>query len=352
MNVLVTGHNGYIGSVMIAVLQAAGHHVTGLDTYFFSECSFIPDGYFVPCLRKDIRDLTLKDVQEFDGIIHLAALSNDPLSDFNPVLTSEINHVSSVHLAKLAKDAGVQRFLYASSCSVYGRADPEKILTENVPLCPLASYAISKARAEEDIAKLADANFSPVFLRNATNYGVSPRLRADLTLNNLVGWAYTTGKIRILKDATLWRPMVHVEDVARAFAAVLVAPQEAIHNQIFNVGVNGENYQVCDLVEIVREAVPGCGVEYAIEKGSDLRSYRVDFSKLARTFPNLTLRWRVPLGVKELYDRFQQVGLSLEEFQGRKYIRLDQLKYLLKSGYLDSTLRWQKSVNFATKGGD
>ena len=349
MNVLLTGHNGYIGSVMVSVLQAAGHHVTGLDTYFFEECTFIPDEHFVPSLRKDIRDLTLRDMQGFEAIVHLAALSNDPLSDFNPALTYEINHVASVHLAKLAKEAGVQRFLFTSSCSVYGKVDSEKLLTENDTPYPLTPYAISKARAEKDITKLADASFSPVFLRNATTYGVSPRLRVDLVVNNLVGWAYTTGKIRILKEVTMWRPMAHIEDISRAFAAILAAPQEVIHNQIFNVGVNGENYQICDLVEIVRESVPGCKVEYAIKKGSDLRSYRVDFSKLARTLPNLKLKWCVPLGVKQLYDKFEQVGLGLEEFQGRKYIRLAQLKHLLESEYLDSSLHWKKSVIFETK---
>lgn len=349
MNVLITGHNGYIGSVMVSVLQAAGHHVTGLDTYFFEGCTFIPDEHFVPSLRKDIRDLTLRDVQGFEAIVHLAALSNDPLSDFNPALTYEINHAASVHLAKLAKEAGVQRFLFASSCSVYGKTAPEKLLTENDIPYPLDPYAISKARAEKDIAKLADASFSPVFLRNATTYGVSPRLRVDLVVNNLVGWAYTTGKIRILKEVTPWRPMAHIEDISRAFAAILAAPQDAVHNQTFNVGISGENYQVCDLVEIIQKSVPGCKVEYAIEKDSDLRSYRVDFSKLARILPNFKSKWRVPLGAKELYDKFEQTGLRLEEFQGRKYIRLAQLKHLLKSEYLDSTLRWKKPLNFETK---
>ena len=341
LNILVTGHNGYIGSVMMPVLQAAGHRVTGLDTFFFKECTFTPDAQIVHSLTKDVRDLKMEDLQGFDAIIHLAALSNDLMSDLNPAWTYDINHAASVHLAKIAKETGIKRFLYSSSCSVYGTARPENILTEDAPIQPLSHYALSKARAEEDIAKLADPNFSPVFMRSATAYGVSPQLRTDLVLNNLVGWAYTTGKIRILREVTPWRPLIHVEDIARAFVAVLTAPQEAIHNQTFNVGVNGENYQVHDLIEIVQEEIPGCELEYAIEGEPDPRSYRVDFSKLARTFPNLRFKWNVRLGVKQLYETFQRIGLELKNFQGRKYIRLAQLKHLLKAGCLDETLRWK-----------
>lgn len=342
MRVLVTGHNGYIGSVMVQVLQAAGHEVVGLDTYFFEEYTFGDDCVRSPSIRKDVRDVALANLQGFDAVVHLAALCNDPLGDMNTEWTHEINHVASVRLAKLAKEAGVRRFLYASSCSMYGAAG-EELLSEEALLRPLTSYAVSKVRTEEDVARLADGGFSPVFMRNATVYGVSPRLRADVVLNNLVGWAYTTGKVRILSDGTPWRPIVHVEDVASAFAAALVAPQEAIHNQAFNVGVDGENYQIRDLAEVVQETVPGCRVEYAGQGGPDPRNYRVDFSKLARTVPGFKPRWNARLGAKELFSAFQRVGLTLDDFQGRKYVRLKQLKHLLSAGRLDSTLRWRNA---------
>jgi len=341
MRVLVTGHNGYIGSVMVPVLQAAGHEVLGLDTFFYEDCTFGEDFHRVPALRKDVRDVTLADLQGFDAIVHLAALSNDPLGDLKPEWTYDINHAASVRLAKLAKEAGVQRFLYASSCSMYGAAG-EELVTEEAPLSPLTAYAVSKVRTEKDLSKLADESFSPVFMRNATAYGVSPRLRADLVLNNLVCWAHTTGKVRILSDGTPWRPIVHVEDIANAFAAALVAPREAIHNQAFNVGVNGENYQIRDLAEIVQETVPGCSVEYAGQGEPDQRSYRVDFSKLARTL-DFKPRWNARLGAQELYLALRRIGLSVEDFQGQKYIRLKRLKYLLDAGYLDGTLRWTKA---------
>jgi len=341
MRVLVTGHNGYIGSVMVPVLQAAGHEVLGLDTFFYEDCTFGEDFHRVPALRKDVRDVTLADLQGFDAIVHLAALSNDPLGDLKPEWTYDINHAASVRLAKLAKEAGVQRFLYASSCSMYGAAG-EELVTEETPLSPLTAYAVSKVRTEEDLSKLADESFSPVFMRNATAYGVSPRLRADLVLNNLVCWAHTTGKVRILSDGTPWRPIVHVEDIANAFAAALVAPREAIHNQAFNVGVNGENYQIRDLAEIVQETVPGCSVEYAGQGEPDQRSYRVDFSKLARTL-DFKPRWNARLGAQELYLALRRIGLSMEDFQDQKYIRLKRLKYLLDAGYLDGTLRWTKA---------
>lgn len=352
MNILVTGHNGYIGSVMVPVLQAAGHSVAGLDTCFFEKCGFVSDDYLVTCIRKDIRDVSIDDVQGFDAIVHLAALSNDPLSDLDPALTFDINHKASVHLATLAKKAGVQRFLFASTCSVYGKADPEEILTENSPPSPLGAYAISKIRAEMDIAELADTHFSPTFLRNATTYGVSPRLRADLALNSLVGWACTTGKIRILKDTTAWRPMVHVQDVAHAFAAVLAAPKGTVNNQVFNVGSGGENYRVCDLIEIVRKTIPRCEVEYANENVSDIRSYRVAFGKLASSLPSLQLTWNILGGIEELHDAFQQVGLDQNELLGRKYIRLLYMNYLIKSGYLDGNLHWQSSAHLNGMGND
>ncbi|MGH7349472.1 MAG: NAD-dependent epimerase/dehydratase family protein, partial [Candidatus Rokuibacteriota bacterium] len=278
MRVLVTGHNGYIGSVMVPILQAAGHEVVGLDSFFFEDCSLLQEDHRVPALRKDLRDVRPWDLDGFGAVAHLAALCNDPLGDLHPEWTYDINHKASVQLASMARAAGVARFLHASSCSMYGAAGGDDLLSEEAPLRPLTPYAISKVRTEEDVSKLADRSFSPVFMRNATAYGLSPRLRADVVLNNLVCWAHTTGRIRIMSDGTPWRPIVHVQDIARAFAAALSAPREAIHNQAFNVGANGENYQVRELAEIVRDTVPGCAVEYADGAGPDPRSYRVNFS--------------------------------------------------------------------------
>jgi nucleoside-diphosphate-sugar epimerase len=341
MRVLVTGHNGYIGSVMVPVLQAAGHEVEGLDSFFFEDCSLgIEDNPQVPALRKDLRDVRVSDLQRFDAVAHLAALCNDPLGDLHPELTHEINHKASVHLAHMAREAGVQRFLYASSCSMYGAAGEDDLLTEDAALRPLTPYAVSKVRTEEDVSKLADTSFSPVFMRNATAYGLSPRLRADVVLNNLVCWAHTTGRIRIMSDGTPWRPIVHVEDISRAFDAALVAPRTAIHNQAFNVGASGENYQVRELAEIARATVPGCSVEYAAEAGPDPRSYRVDFGKLSRTFPDLKPRWNASFGAKDLYAALQEAEVTLADFQGRRYIRLAQIRHLLDRGLLDRTLRW------------
>ncbi|MCL2932620.1 MAG: SDR family oxidoreductase [Trichodesmium sp. MAG_R03] len=342
MRILVTGHNGYIGTVMIPILQSQNHQIVGLDTDFFEDCTLFESNHQIPSLRVDIRNLTPDHLQGFDAVIHLAALSNDPLGDLNLELTYDINHRASVHLAKLAKEAGVTRYLYSSSCSMYGAASSEEILTEEAPLHPITPYAIAKVRAEEDLAKLADDNFSPVFMRNATAYGLSSRLRADVVLNNLVCWAYTTGKVRILSDGTPWRPIVHIADISYAFSAVLEAPREAIHNQAFNIGVNGENYQVRDIAELVRQTVPGCEVEYAGEGGPDPRNYRVDFTKLATQVPNFKPQWNAKLGAEELYAKFKEVGLTLDDFQGRKYVRLRQLKHLLQEGLLDSSLQWQK----------
>lgn len=341
MRVLVTGHNGYIGSVMVPVLRAAGHEVVGLDSFFFEDCSLgVEDGQKVPVLRKDIRDVRVSDLDGFNAIAHLAALCNDPLGDLHPEWTHDINHQASVQLAHMAREAGVQRFLYASSCSMYGAAGGDDTMTEAAPLRPLTAYAISKVRTEEDVSKLADASFSPVFMRNATAYGVSPRLRADVVLNNLVCWAHTTGQIRIMSDGTPWRPIVHVQDIGRAFAAALAAPRATIHNQAFNVGANGENYQVRELAEIVKATVPGCSVQYAAGAGPDPRSYRVDFGKLTRAFPDLRLQWNASFGAKDLYAALQEAQVTLADFQGRKYIRLSQIRHLLGQGLLDGTLRW------------
>jgi len=342
MRGLVTGHNGYIGSVMVPILQAAGHEVVGLDSFFFEDCSLLQEDHRVPALRKDLRDVRPWDLDGFGAVVHLAALCNDPLGDLHPEWTYDINHKASVQLAGMARAAGVARFLHASSCSMYGAAGRDDLLSEEAPLRPLTPYAISKVRTEEDVSKLADRSFSPVFMRNATAYGLSPRLRADVVLNNLVCWAHTTGRIRIMSDGTPWRPIVHVQDIARAFAAALSAPREAIHNQAFNVGANGENYQVRELAEIVRDTVPGCTVEYADGAGPDPRSYRVNFGKLSRTFPDFKPQWNASFGAKDLYVALQEANVTLGDFQGRNYIRLSQIKHLLGSGRLDGTLRWTR----------
>jgi nucleoside-diphosphate-sugar epimerase len=328
---------------MLPVLQAAGHDVVGLDTFYFQDCTLRDGDERTAVLHKDIRDLGSSDLEGFDAVVHLAALCNDPLGDLHAEWTYDINHRASVNLARLAREAGVKRYLYASSCSMYGAAGDDDLLSEDAPLRPLTAYAVSKVRTEEDVAKLADGSFSPVFMRNATAYGVSPRLRADVVLNNLVCWAHTTGRIRILSDGTPWRPIVHVQDISRAFVAALAAPREAIHNQAFNVGANGENYQVREIAEIVRATVAGCTVEYAEGAGPDPRSYRVDFSKLMRTFPDFRPQWNASFGAKDLYDALQDAEVTLADFQGRRFIRLTQIRHLLDQGRLDRDLRWVRA---------
>ena len=342
MRILVTGHNGYIGAVMTPFLRAAGHDVVGLDTYYYESCTLpVTEQNHGPALRKDIRDVSPDDLEGFDAIAHLAALCNDPLGDMNPELTYEINYRASVRLAESAKKAGVSRFIYASSCSLYGAASADEILTEDAPFNPLTPYAVSKIRTEQSLSELADDHFSPVFMRNATAYGLSPRLRADIVLNNLVCWAFTTGRVRIMSDGSPWRPIVHIEDISRAFAAALTAPREVIHNQAFNVGRNDENYQVRDIAEIVRETVPDCSIEYAGESGPDPRNYRVDFSKISRALPEFQPQWNARRGASELHEAFVRIGFSDKDFQGRKFTRLKQLVFLLSEGLLDDSLRWK-----------
>jgi len=350
VKVLITGHDGYIGSVMVPVLRTAGHEVVGVDTYFYANERYeAMRGGFLN-LHKDIRDFVPEDFEGFDAVVHLAALSNDPLGELNPELTHEINHHATLHMAQLAREARVERFLYASTCSVYGLANQEELATEESPLRPLSAYAVSKIRAEEDLARLADDHFSPVFMRNATAYGWSPRFRADLVVNNLTAWAFATGQIRILSDGTPWRPLVHIEDISQAFAAALAAPRKAIHNQAFNVGSNGENYQIRDVAAIVHEVLPECDVHIAGEGGApDPRSYRVDFSKLAQALPDYQPTWTVKRGVEELVQAYEQIGLTEEVFKGPRYVRLSRLKALLEEGLLDENLYWKDRVIYLTQ---
>jgi nucleoside-diphosphate-sugar epimerase len=338
MHILVTGHNGYIGTVMTPLLLAEGHEVVGLDSDLFERCTFSSPPPDVPAIRKDIRDVQASDLRGFDAVIHLAALSNDPLGNLNPTLTYEINHAASVRLAELAKEAQIPRFLFSSSCSTYGAAG-EAMVNEEAAFHPVTPYGHSKVLVEQDVAKLADAKFSPTFLRNATAYGVSPRLRFDLVLNNLVAWAFTTGRVYIKSDGTPWRPIVHIEDISRAFMVVLQAPREVIHNQAFNVGLAEENYQIRELAEIVEKQVPGCCVEYAKDAEPDKRSYRVDFSKITRMLPTFKPQWNAARGVKHLYETYLKVGLSLEDFEGPRYKRIDHIKQSLQEGRIDTTLR-------------
>ena len=349
MRILITGHKGYIGSVMVPMLLDAGQEVVGLDSDLFRDCTFAPGICSVPELRLDIRDVRSTHLKGFDVVIHLAALSNDPLSDLNPEITFDINHAAAIRLARLAKDAGVRRFLFSSSCSIYGKAAADDLVDEMAECHPITPYTISKIRVEQDLAKLADDAFSPTFLRNATAYGVSPRHSFDLVLNNLVAWAYTKGRVYIKSDGFAWRPTVHVEDICRAFLAVLTAPCEVIHNQAFNVGSSGENYRIRDLATIVQEVVSGARVEYAKDGGPDARSYRVDFGKIHRLLPEFKPRWNARRGAEQLYAAYAGAGLVLEDFEGRKYKRIDHLKHLLATGQVDATLRWRLAESGAAQ---
>ncbi len=345
MNILVTGDKGYIGAVMVPILLKEGHTVVGLDCDWFEHSAFGKPLCASPSKKKDLRDLQPSDLAGFDAVVHLAALSNDPLGDLNPALTYEINHAASVRLAKLAKENGVKRFLFSSSCSTYGAAGGDALLNENAELRPVTPYGRSKVLAEQDLVKLADSGFSPTFLRNATAYGVSPRLRFDIVLNNLVAWAVTTGRIHIKSDGTPWRPIVHIEDICHAFVAALNAPRELIHCEAFNVGSTLENYQIRDLAQIVNETVPGCRVEYAKDGGPDTRCYRVDFSKFGNAFPGFKPQWNARRGAIQLYEAIQRVGLQLEEFEGPRYKRISHLQQLISTGSLDATLRWREKVS-------
>ena len=350
MRVLVTGHNGYIGCALVPILTRAGHEVVGMDSCLFENCTLGPDVAPVPTIRKDVRDADIDDVKGFQAIIHLAGISNDPLGDLNPDCTFEINHRASVRLAKLAKQAGVERFLFSSSCSNYGAAGAEAVLTEEAAFNPVTPYGESKVLVEKEVALLADHQFSPVFLRNATAYGFSARLRGDLVLNNLVGWAHITGMVRLKSDGTPWRPIVHIEDISEAFLALMEAPRELVHNQAFNVGRTEENYQMRDLAAIVMETVPGSKVTFAEGAGPDKRCYRVNCEKIHKTIPDFKPRWTAREGAKQLYDAYKKYGLTLADFEGPTYMRIQTVRRLQSEGKLDANLRWTPVAVVASSG--
>ena len=340
MRVLVTGHLGYIGSVLAPILVDAGHEVIGLDTDLYSRTTFgDPDRLpHLPSITKDLRDVERADLDGIEAVVHLAALSNDPLSDLDPELTYDINHRATVRLAELARDAGATRFIFSSSCSNYGASGGEELLTEEAQLRPVTAYGESKVRAEHDLAALASDSFSPVYLRSATAYGVSPRQRFDVVLNNLVAWAVETGRVVLKSDGSPWRPVVHIRDIGQAFRLALEAPREVIHDRAFNVGATSENYRMRELAQIVAETVEGGTVEFAEGAGPDARNYRVDFSRITDEL-GFRAEWTARRGAAELRDAFRIVRPTVEEFEGVRYVRIAHLRWLLAEGLVDASLR-------------
>jgi nucleoside-diphosphate-sugar epimerase len=338
MRVLLTGHKGYLGTVMAPVLAAAGHEVVGLDSGLFEDCVLGPQPADPAGHVVDLRDVTAEHVAGVDAVIHLAALSNDPLGSLAPDLTYDINHHASVKLAKLAKDAGVSRYLYASTCSVYGASGGDGLVDEDAPLKPVTPYAESKVRVEAEVSELADDDFTPVYMRNATAFGFSPRLRGDIVLNNLTAHAHLSGEVLVLSDGTPWRPLVHAQDIAHAFAAALTAPKEAVHNQAFNIGTEQNNVTVAEIAQEVVEAVPGSKLRITGEAGADPRSYRVDFSRFRKAIPDFACEWTVKDGAVELIQAYRTFGLTRDSFT-QCFTRLQWLRHQGAAGRVDDTLR-------------
>jgi nucleoside-diphosphate-sugar epimerase len=339
MRVLITGNLGYIGTVLTPILMGKGYDVVGLDIDLYRNCTFGDRLVRVPTIIKDLRDVTSEDLEGVDAICHLAALSNDPLGNLDPQLTLEINHKASVKLAELAKKAGVKRYIFSSSCSCYGAAGDDMV-TEKAPFNPVTPYGQSKVLTERDVSAMANDSFSPIFLRNATAYGVSPRQRFDLVLNNLAAWAFTTGKIMMKSDGSPWRPIVHIEDISRAFIGVLEAPREIVHNQAFNVGLTEDNLQIKDIAKIVGETILNCQVAFAKGASPDKRNYRVNCNKLSRTLKSFQPQWNARRGARELYEAYKKNELTFEEFEGPKYQRIGHIRKLLEEGVIDEKLRF------------
>jgi nucleoside-diphosphate-sugar epimerase len=344
MRVLVTGHQGYLGSVLVPRLTAAGHEVVGLDTGLFADCTLGPAPEPVPTLRTDLRDVTAEQLREVaaEAVIHLGALCNDPLGNLDPGLTYDVNHHATVRLAQAAKAAGTRRFLFSSSCSLYGAGTDDNPLDENAAFAPLTPYGESKILSEQDLEKLADDDFSPVFLRNATAYGFSPRLRGDLVVNDLVGNALLVGEVRLRSDGMAWRPLVHADDIASAFLALLDAPTEVVHARAFNVGHSDENYLIRDVAELVKEIVGG-EVTYASGAGADARNYRVSCDRIAREVPEFRPQWTVRTGIEQLVEAYRRYGLSLDDLMGERHQRLRRINALRGAGKLNDALRWTEA---------
>ncbi len=343
MKVLVTGSRGYIGCVLVPMLQKEGHEVIGLDTDLYERCTFTGEVPDIPTILKDVRDVEIEDLEGIDAIIHLAGLSNDPLGDFNANLTVDINELGSIHLARLAKKVGVERFLFASSCSNYG-ASGSNFLDENSAFNPVTPYGNSKVAVEKALIDLADEKFHPTYLRASTAYGLSPRIRFDLVANNLTAWAFTTGKVYLKSDGTPWRPIVHVEDISRAYIAVLHAPLDEIHNNSYNVGTTTENYTIKEIAEIVKEVVPGCEVSFAPSAGPDKRCYRVNCDKIARNIHGFKPQWTARRGIEQLFEAYKQSNITLEDFEGPKYKRISHIKELIADNKLSKDFRWIKDT--------
>jgi nucleoside-diphosphate-sugar epimerase len=345
MRVLVTGHEGYLGSVLVPRLTAAGHEVVGLDTGLFADCVIGPAPEAVPALRVDLRDVTADHIAEVapDAVMHLAALCNDPLGDLDPNLTYDVNHRSTVNLAQAAKTAGVGRFLFSSSCSLYGAGTDDKPLDENAGFAPLTPYGESKIRSEQDLLPLADDSFSPIFLRNATAYGFSPRLRGDLVVNDLVGTALRTGEVRLRSNGMAWRPLVHADDIASAFLALLEAPRDVVHAQAFNVGHSDENYLIRDVAEMVGEVVGGT-VTFAEGAGADARNYRVTCDRIAAEVPAFRPQWTLRKGIEQLAEAYERYDLALDDLMGERHQRLKRINALVEQGRIDNSLRWTEKA--------